>query len=196
MMILKTKQPDYYTNYRKMRLTKFRAIGLCIECTKEPLAIRRGKPISRCEKCIKRAKDNKAKRLKETGLCTNCGLNPVGSRLALCNLCGDQHNRRNKKHRLKLKIDIMTHYSKGTPKCACCGEQELSFLSLDHINNDGHLQRKKGACGWVFYSQIIKNPPTDLQVLCMNCQFGKKIKGICPHQFGGASASKINVSPQ
>jgi hypothetical protein len=72
--------------------------------------------------------------------------------------------------------------------CACCGETEFDFLSLDHVNNDGQDHRKslslKG--GGQFYVYLIKNGfPNDppLQVACFNCNYGKRINGgICPHK--------------
>src|SRR5215467_11339214 len=29
-------------------------------------------------------------------------------------------------------------------KCQCCGEKEPAFLTVDHVNNDGHLERDRG----------------------------------------------------
>ena len=37
----------------------------------------------------------------------------------------------------------MAIYSEGQPKCACCGEKELSFLTIDHINGKGNIHRKE-----------------------------------------------------
>lgn len=35
---------------------------------------------------------------------------------------------------------MLTHY--GT-KCQCCGEKQVEFLTIDHINNDGNKHRKE-----------------------------------------------------
>ena len=43
-----------------------------------------------------------------------------------------------KKIRWRNKVETLKHYSGGEPYCVCCGEKELKFLTLDHINNDGH----------------------------------------------------------
>lgn len=69
--------------------------------------------------------------------------------------------------------------------CTCCGESELSFLSLDHVLDDGAKDRRRrgSSRGSCFYQQL-KNSgfPLGLQVLCHNCQWGKRInKGFCPH---------------
>ena len=68
--------------------------------------------------------------------------------------------------------------------CKCCGEDIPKFLTIDHINNDGYLHKELGINR---YKEILKEIFNGLgdkyQVLCMNCNFGKKInKGICPHK--------------
>lgn len=75
----------------------------------------------------------------------------------------------------------------GGYRCACCGETERMFLSIDHIHNDGNVERKSGAyrsSGTAFYLWLCKHKfPPGYQVLCMNCQVGKhKNGGVCPHQ--------------
>lgn len=77
-------------------------------------------------------------------------------------------------------------------KCACCGETEPRFLSIDHVNNDGAAHRRSlGATkrngeggGSATLAWIKKNGfPSGFQVLCMNCNMGKfRNGGTCPHQ--------------
>lgn len=82
------------------------------------------------------------------------------------------------------KSIVFKHYGN---KCSCpgCKETNIIFLSIDHINNDGNEYRKRfrNRGGTSQYSWIIKNNfPTDLQILCFNCNHGKYINGgICPH---------------
>lgn len=70
--------------------------------------------------------------------------------------------------------------------CVCCGEDNTIFLTLDHVNNDGAEHRKvigKGAFG--IYGWLERNgwPTEGLQMLCWNCNMGKRINGgVCPHQ--------------
>jgi hypothetical protein len=69
--------------------------------------------------------------------------------------------------------------------CACCGETEKSFLSIDHVNNDGNEMRKiHGSSADKLYRGLKQNSyPSGFQVLCMNCQWGKvKNNGVCPHE--------------
>jgi hypothetical protein len=70
--------------------------------------------------------------------------------------------------------------------CACCGETERTFLSIDHVNNDGaaHKRKFKLQTGEQMYRWLARNNfPPGFQILCMNCQWGKRNNnGICPHQ--------------
>lgn len=79
-----------------------------------------------------------------------------------------------------LKEIVYQHYGN---KCACCGESIKSFLQIDHINNDGSIQRKKLGRGEVWYKWIIRNNfPNDLQILCANCNQSKRMNnGVCEH---------------
>lgn len=95
-----------------------------------------------------------------------------------------KHNETVQKQRLQTKLKVYNHYSNFDIKCNCCGEKEILFLSLDHINNDGYKHRKNisnNTLGWI----IKNNFPPIFQLLCMNCNHGKmrtKSK-ICPHQL-------------
>lgn len=92
---------------------------------------------------------------------------------------------RTKRSQAVCKDAVFTAY--GGYKCACCGETEAMFLSIDHVHNDGNVERKAGLYsgnGTGFYQWLRKNGfPKGYQVLCMNCQVGKhKNGGVCPHQ--------------
>jgi len=92
-------------------------------------------------------------------------------------------------YRQKLKLEVLSSYSgnKQNPLCACCGENNIHFLSIDHINNDGHIHRKiMRYTGLSFYQWLKRNKyPTGFQVLCHNCNMGKSVARslICPHHF-------------
>jgi hypothetical protein len=72
--------------------------------------------------------------------------------------------------------------------CSCCGETELTFLTTDHVNGDGSEKRRTGfhdghSGGSQIYRWVIRNGwPKDLQCLCFNCQWGKRLCGVCPHK--------------
>lgn len=73
----------------------------------------------------------------------------------------------------------------GGYRCACCGETERAFLSIDHVNNDGaeHKRAHKLRTGEQMYRWLARNKfPPGFQILCMNCQWGKRnCNGVCPH---------------
>lgn len=75
----------------------------------------------------------------------------------------------------------------GGAHCACCGEKELMFLTIDHVNNDGAEHRR--SLGWKRGGRSMgawlraNGFPPGFQVLCINCNFGKhRNGGVCPHQ--------------
>ena len=75
----------------------------------------------------------------------------------------------------------------GGYACACCGETEPLFLTLDHVNNDGgKFRRETGFLhhGAKFYKWLKDHFfPPGYQVLCSNCNHGKhRNNGTCPHQ--------------
>lgn len=85
-------------------------------------------------------------------------------------------------HKIRRNNDrklVFKHYGE---KCECCGESNIKFLTIDHINGGGRKHRKeiKGH----LYSWLVKNNfPNGFQVLCYNCNCGKRINnGICPHK--------------
>lgn len=87
------------------------------------------------------------------------------------------------------KEAVFRYYCSGDIRCACCGERELDFLTLDHIAGNGREHRaelkKKGiGHGVAFYRWLsLQGYPPGLQVLCYNCNMAKGRHGnVCPHQ--------------
>lgn len=75
-------------------------------------------------------------------------------------------------------------------KCACCGENELAFLSLDHIGGGG---KHRLSCGRKNHVQEIRRqlkaagwPKDKYRLLCMNCNFATSRGRTCPHQLARA----------
>jgi len=80
--------------------------------------------------------------------------------------------------RARYKAAVYTVYG---PACACCGETEEAFLSVDHIEGGGNKHRREirnhNIAAW-----LVKNGfPKGYQILCMNCNFAKGKLGKCPH---------------
>lgn len=94
---------------------------------------------------------------------------------------------RMKEYREQTKRQVLKYYGGGFLSCVCCGEHNIGFLSLDHINNDGYINRKTGSHpngGIAMYAWLRHNGfPKGYRTLCFNCNCGRsrtKDK-ICPH---------------
>jgi hypothetical protein len=88
----------------------------------------------------------------------------------------------------QLRDAAFAHY--GGFVCACCGETERSFLCLDHIDGGGNKHRREIGGSEKMYGWLRRNnyPPGLLQVLCYNCNQGKRLNGnVCPHKTRGVS---------
>ncbi len=115
------------------------------------------------------------------GVCKSC--NRISAR-SWAQKHSYQRNVANRKWRSDLKNEIISEYG---GKCVCCEEAEPTFLSIDHINNDGGQHRKElgASSGNTMYTWLKKNrfPKDNFQLLCFNCNIGKKIAGgACPHK--------------
>ena len=83
----------------------------------------------------------------------------------------------------KNKEKVFKNYSvDGKIECFC-KENEIAFLTIDHINGCGKELRKKQGLGAALYGWLIKNNfPKGFQILCYNCNNAKHKLGLCPHQ--------------
>ena len=102
-----------------------------------------------------------------------------------------------KKHRVRMRVywkkylprlqkDVLTHYGHGKLACVCCGEPNILFLTIDHVNGRKTEHEKKHwkHRGWMLKQYLRKNGyPEGYQTLCWNCNSGRALnKGICPHK--------------
>jgi len=97
---------------------------------------------------------------------------------------------------LKMKLEVLLHYSNNLLKCAKCGYSEnMKALCIDHINAGDNMERTKIGNEYSFYLWLIRNNyPEGYQVLCANCNQIKAYeeKGI----KNNCQKSKIdNVTP-
>jgi hypothetical protein len=112
----------------------------------------------------------------------------------LANLDRSRENGRRNDQRLKDEC----YNAYGGYVCACCGETEPAFLTIDHINNDGAAHRRdvnngiRRGGGKKIYSWLIANNfPSGFQILCMNCNWGKaRNNGVCPHKTSEGSTTR------
>ena len=85
-------------------------------------------------------------------------------------------------HYYKLRQEVYEAY--GGAKCACCGEDEFDFLTLDHINDNGAAERRRfGSNHRVMQVLRQQGYPPGYQVLCANCNMSKMKHGECIHKL-------------
>lgn len=140
-----------------------------------------------CEPCMK-ARTFRGNRFKDkrnaNQLCSRCGNDLELNRLSkkYCLKCSNAQTETCRQARKRNK-EIVINYFGG--KCLHCNISDIRVLTLDHVNGDGHLERKGKrtyAVAWYakLYALIIKKKfdllPT-LQLLCYNCH---AIKDLSP----------------
>ena len=88
------------------------------------------------------------------------------------------------------KMTVFRHYSKEIsnseiPICACCGYDDIRFLSLDHIDGRTNVstKEKKLVSGALWKFVIKQKFPKGYQILCHNCNIAKGRGKFCPHQL-------------
>ena len=149
-----------------------KASGQCAWCT---MMAAPGK--TKCQGCSDKGKQRIVAR-KLAGICVRCPEPAVPGR-TLCLDCNTKHT---DKHR-EIKRIVMAAYG---GRCACCGEEEVAFLSIDHMHGGGRKHREEiGAVGSRGFYGWLKdnNYPAGFQVLCHNCNMGRHLNGgICPHK--------------
>lgn len=117
---------------------------------------------------------------REQGICPNCNA-PCAASKVFCDDCQSKINALNALNRAKLRDEVLQAYG---CKCQCCGETTPEFLAIDHIYNDGKEHRKTVSSGLSMYTWLKKQgfPQDRYQLLCQNCNWGKRLYGICPHK--------------
>lgn len=114
--------------------------------------------------------------------CLNCQKTfmPTKSNQKFCEwkTCGKSYTGKIKRKELREQIFQMY----GT-ECACCGENQREFLTIEHIDGGGR-EHRKGRGSESFYREIASEYRPDLyEILCMNCNHARGIYGFCPHEL-------------
>ena len=89
-------------------------------------------------------------------------------------------------YHLATRLRVLAHYSGGSMRCGCCGENEVEFLAIDHMHRDGGQHRREVRPSAIYRWLIKHKFPPGIQVLCHNCNLAKGYYGACPHQGDGA----------
>ncbi len=103
----------------------------------------------------------------------------------------DPFNRVRKRYTSPTELKLKVYEAYGN-KCACCGENRIPFLSIDHIYRDGALERKTIAAGPTLYRHLERSgfPKDRYRLLCMNCNFAQRYGEPCPHVMKGKEAKR------
>jgi hypothetical protein len=123
----------------------------------------------------------------ERRACLGCGKRLSANLTLLVALCATCDGTKTVQRKRATKAETMAAYG-GV--CACCGEDRLIFLSIDHINGDGAAERERlwgakgrqrGGRGMYQYLKNNGFPDKDrYQVLCYNCNMAKRTDLTCP----------------
>lgn len=75
---------------------------------------------------------------------------------------------------------VLSHYGGD---CACCGESEPLFLTIDHIEGNGNAHRREIGRTDMWIWLHANDFPEGFQILCFNCNAGRyRNGGTCPHR--------------
>ena len=94
----------------------------------------------------------------------------------------------------QLREHLLRRYGNA---CRCCGIRQFEFLTLDHVYNDGHIERKMIPSPLTLYRKILERRGKDrrYQLLCWNCNLAKAKYGLCPHQASGRARGPALKAP-
>lgn len=76
----------------------------------------------------------------------------------------------------KLRADVIAGHG---GKCACCGNDFLPHLTIDHINGGGRQERLIQDARCLHRRLRREGYPPGYQVLCWNCNSAKHFQGEC-----------------
>jgi len=151
-----------------------RKAGLCIGCGNNPPATNR----VRCEKCLgyfcNKQRSQQQRRTADDDRCSTCGKPPKPG-FRQCRAC---HNR-SKLIKETLRREVIQAYG---GQCVCCGEKEIKFLQIDHVDGNGAAHRRQIGRSNLYRWLRNNHYPEGFQVLCASCNWAKGIYGVCPHQ--------------
>ena len=116
------------------------------------------------------------------GKCVECGRTEStrwhsNEKGRICHKCSEGFRR------LKVKLEVFTHYCNGKPVCCIddCDVDDVDMLTLDHTNNDGTSHRKEIGMktGSRMYDWVQKNNyPKIFQVMCWNHNIKKQLNKV------------------
>lgn len=98
------------------------------------------------------------------------------------------------RHRYNVRLAALVAYSSNPPRCACCQEWRLEFLTVDHVDGRGSSDRRANSenGGHRTYIRLKKAGfPPGFRVLCWNCNVAHGLYGRCPHADSDRVAQEL-----
>ena len=124
------------------------------------------------------------------GGCAECG-EPIADSgsIRYCPRCVERYAGRSTAYSRDLRTQVLRAYSNGSPRCACCAEANLLFLTLDHTDKGGRAHRLRQGTQGVFRQVKRDGFPIGFRVLCFNCNLACGFYGTCPHEAADIAAA-------
>ncbi|HEX5187377.1 MAG TPA: hypothetical protein VFV86_10860 [Nitrososphaeraceae archaeon] len=116
-------------------------------------------------------------------ICNWCNKKFSGSR-ARVKFCSQEcqqkyHTKNNLKNIQDIRNKIFEIYGKT---CECCGEDNLEFLTCDHVDGGGNQHRQEKSQKKIFEEILESYGDGRFRVLCMNCNWATRFGKQCPHK--------------
>ena len=129
--------------------------------------------------------------LRRQKTCVECKRRPVCRGKVKCRQCLIKATTQAKRYRAEGRVAMWekpirdaVFAAYGGRRCACCGETEGAFLTIDHIEGGGRQHIRQIGGGGIKLYRWLRNHkfPKGYRVLCMNCNWGRyRNGGECPH---------------
>lgn len=134
-----------------------------------------------CRPCMATYAREKRAIARGKGYCIICCNVPSAEKYKMCERCRVRHSKYSKVDSQRVILAVLDAY--GGRHCACCGEKNILFLTVDHINGGGAKHRKSIGNGHIYRWLKRQGYPIGYQILCFNCNCGRaRNGGICPHK--------------
>lgn len=181
-------------DYNRRWYAAHRAAGLCAKCVRPA---EKGRSLCAVHREAARTYDRReTERRKRAGVCQakGCDRLVAESNKTYCGVHRQKARQRNRARLQRIKREVLAHYGNG--RCACCGEERIEFLTIDHVHGGGTRHREKlrigNMCAWLKQN----NFPEGFQVLCMNCNFAKGRFDRCPHEVEREAAASDVIATE